>query len=53
MEISKKGKQNMSYPIPDSKFTKSKMDQSKAAGKGSPPKKPKKQGTVKDGGLTL
>jgi hypothetical protein len=49
----KTGYQCMSYPMPDSNFTKERMDASKAAGVKGPAKSAKRQGTVKLGGLTL
>ena len=49
----KTGYQCLQYPQPDSNFSKEKMDASKAAGVKGPPKSAKRQGPVKDGGLTL
>ena len=51
--MDKKGKQNMSYPMPDSNFTKSKMIPTKVPGKGAPPKVAKPKGRVKDGGAMI
>lgn len=53
MGISSKGKQKMSYPISDNRFTKEKMDNSKMMGKGKPPKVAKPKGRVKDGGAMI
>jgi hypothetical protein len=49
----KTGYQCMSYPMPDSNFTKERMDATKAAGVKGPAKSAKRQGPVKLGGLTL
>lgn len=49
----KTGYQCHSYPMPDSNFSVEKMDASKAAGVKGPAKSAKRQGPVKDGGLTL